>query len=68
MVLVLSYAKTLRLLKSLLNTLTMQFNYFLCLLMIVFLSYPCKYQIKTRFVLNKYDNFIPEPRAQTHNL
>ena len=46
----------------------MQIKYFLCLLVIVFLIYLYSYQIKTRFVLNKYDNFIPEQRAHTHNL
>ena len=56
------------LLNLLLKHLQMQIKYILCLLVIVFLIYPSSYLIKTRFVLNKYNNFIPEPIAHTHNL
>ena len=54
--------------KLLLKYLQMQIKDFLCLLVIVFLIYLCSYQIKTRFVLNKYNNFIPEPRTHKHHL
>ena len=53
-------------LNLLLKHLQMQIKYFLCLLVIVFLIYTSSY--KEKICLNKYDNFIPEPIAHTHNL